>query len=86
MTTLFIGLGHLLVAQVIGPPAQVGSKPSRQPCPPNGFQTQSATAPRKRAPEPLVPVETASPSREWVPNRLRQLPRARDGRRMEIVP
>ncbi len=69
ITTLFIGLGHLLAAQVIGPPAQVGSKPSSVAAPVQaGSKPTSAAAPAQAGSKPT----SAAAPRKRAPNRLRQ--------------
>jgi len=52
-TALFIGLGHLLVAQAIGPPAQVGSKPVSAAAPAQvGSKPSSVAAPAQMGSRP----------------------------------
>ncbi len=79
ITTLFIGLGHLLVAQTIGPPAQVGSKPTAVAAPAqSGSKPTAAAAPAQSGSKPTAaaaPAQSGSkPSAAAAPAQARSGP------------
>ncbi len=68
ITTLFIGLGHLLVAQTIGPPAPVGPKPSAAAAPARvGSKPSAATVPAPGSSKPPVATVRAPAGPELPP-------------------